>query len=213
MLKLWPISIGFFLSTCGVQKKEEIPQVHVLPSVPKLKSYFPAHPGDMDIFPESHICERINVDPKLEDYLKTEKIENGTGVGGALNKKLNQPNIGHFIMGTKIRRWHNISKYSKKYYIEKFKKFCSKYEEKTLYIDTYIKLDENNTPYKINTSIRQKNKEWKSVYRLDPERFIATEADESGKAVGERGEVSAIRNDVYKIGLDFLSFLNQEKGN
>ena len=201
LLKLWPIG-GIFLSTCGAEKKKEIPQIHVLPSVPKLKSYLPAHPGDMDIFPESHICERISIDPRLEYYLKTNKIENGAVVGAALNKKLNQSSIGHFIAGTKIRRWHRVSKHSKEFYIDEFKKYCSKYEEKTLYIDTNVKLDENNTPYKIEASIRQKNKEWKNVYRPGTERFIATEADETGKLVGERGEVTAIKNDVYKIGLD-----------
>ena len=72
LLKLWPIG-GIFLSTCGAEKKKEIPQIHVLPSVPKLKSYLPAHPGDMDIFPESHICERISIDPRLEYYLNKNK--------------------------------------------------------------------------------------------------------------------------------------------
>jgi len=211
LLKLWPIGVGIFLSTCGVEKKEETPQIHVLPNVPKLKSYFTALPGDMNIFPETHICERVAVDYSLENYLKT-KIKNGIGVSAALSPILNKSNISPFIKGTKVYREHSASKYSRKYYIDDFTKFCSKYEEKTLYIDTYIKLNENKMPYKIETSIRQKNKEWKSVYRLDPDRFIATEADESGKIVGERGEVSAIRNDVYKIGLDFLSFLNQGNG-
>ncbi|MEA3540276.1 MAG: hypothetical protein U9R73_14200 [Pseudomonadota bacterium] len=140
LLKFWPIGIGIFLSACGAEEKKEIPQIHVLPSVPKLKSYLPAHPGDMDIFPESHICERVNIDPKLEEYFKTTKIGNGTGIDGALNQKFNQQNIGHFIKGTKISRLHKVSKYSRKYYVDDFVKFCSKYDEKTLYIDTHIKL-------------------------------------------------------------------------